>query len=119
MQKPCLFVNTPRARKGRRGRDREEEKRRRKEESKGAPSYDTSVQGHTKKEGLPARTKASRDTQGRRKVKKGKKERERGREKRGRRRAGVPSYEQASRDTPVRERGDPKYSGFRKTPDEP
>ena len=44
---------------------------------KGAPSYDTSVQGHTKKEGLPA----SRDTQGRRKVKKGKKERERERER--------------------------------------
>ena len=39
---------------------------------KGAPSCDTSVQGHTN----PAMTKASRDTQGR-KVKRGKKERKR------------------------------------------
>ena len=35
------------------------------EGSKGVPSYGTSVQGHTKKEGLPAMTKASRDAQGR------------------------------------------------------
>ena len=50
-------------------------------------------------------TKASTDTQGRRRVKRGKKERkrEREREKRGRKKAGVPSYKQTSRDTPVRE----------------
>ena len=64
LQKPSLLVNTPRTRKeGGRGRKKREGK---KEGNKGAPSYDTSVQGHTKKEGLPAMTKASRDTQGRR-----------------------------------------------------
>ena len=47
-------------------------------------------------------TKASRDTQTRRRERKGRrKEREREREKR-RKRTGVPSYEQASRDTPGR-----------------
>ena len=45
--------------------------------SEGVPSYDSSVQGHTKKEGLPAMTKASSDTQAR----KGKSERERERER--------------------------------------
>ena len=30
--------------------------------------------------------------------------------KRERKKAGVPSYEQASGDTPMRERGDPEYS---------
>ena len=53
---------------------------------------------HQKKrgEGFPATTKASRDTQTRRERKE-----EREREKR-RKRTGVPSYEQASRDTPGR-----------------
>ena len=75
-------------------------------------------------EGFPAMTKASRDTQGGRKVKRGKKERkkerkkrkkerkkERGRERerREKKKAGVPSYEQSSRDTPKKERGDPEY----------
>ena len=58
-------------------------------------------------------TKASRDTQGGRKVKRGKKERKREEEKgRGekRKKAGVPSYEQSSRDTPKKERGDPESS---------
>ena len=77
----------------------------------GVPSYDACVQGH---EGFPAMTKASRDTQGGRKVKRGKKERkkERGRERerREKKKAGVPSYEQSSRDTPKKERGDPEYS---------
>ena len=58
-------------------------------------------------------TKASRDTQGGRKVKRGKKEgkKERGRERerREKEKAGVPSYEQASRDPPKKERGDPEY----------
>ena len=57
-------------------------------------------------------TKASRDAQGRRKVKRGKKERKKERKReRGekRKKAGVPSYEQASRDTPKKERGDPEY----------
>ena len=72
-------------------------------------------------------TKASRDTQGGRKVKRGKKERKkerkkeqtdrqtdrqrgRERERREKEKAGVPSYEQSSRDTPKKERGDPEYS---------
>ena len=63
-------------------------------------------------------TKASRDTQGGRKAKRGKKERqtdrkkERGRERerREKEKVGVPSYEQSSRDTPKKERGDPEYS---------
>ena len=71
LQKPSLLVNTPCARKeGGRGRKKREGK---KEGNKGAPSYDTSVQGHTRKEGLPAMTKASRDIQERKK--------ERGRER--------------------------------------
>ena len=61
-------------------------------------------------------TKASRDTQGGRKAKRGKKERktdrqtdrkkERGRERerREKEKVGVPSYEQSSRDTPKKER---------------
>ena len=47
-------------------------------------------------------------------MKKGKKERKKERERKGeerkRKKAGVPSYEQASRDTPKKERGDPEYS---------
>ena len=63
--KPGLLVSTPRAREeGKKG-------------DEGAPGYDTSVQGHIKKEELPAITKASRDTQGGRKGKKRKKERKR------------------------------------------
>ena len=77
LQKPSLLVNTPRA--------REKEEKRRKEGKKGAPSYDTGVQGRTKKEELPA-MKASRDTQGRRKVKRGKKERKREGEREGEKR---------------------------------
>ena len=65
-------------------------------------------------EGFPDMTKASRDTQGGRKVKRGKKERkkERGRERerREKEKAGVPSYEQSSRDTPKKETGDPEHS---------
>ena len=55
-------------------------------------------------------TKASRDTQGGRKEreKERKKERGRERERREKEKAGVPSYEQASRDTPKKERGDPE-----------
>ena len=57
-----------------------------KEERRRVPSYDESIQGHPiKKEG--------RERKGRRKEK----------EKR-RKRTGVPSYAQASRDTPMRER---------------
>ena len=65
--------------------------------SEGVPSYDSSVQGHTKKEGLPAMTKASSDTQAR----KGKSEREREKEtgkrkeeekEKGRRERGAPEY---------------------------
>ena len=63
-------------------------------------------------------TKASRDTQGGRKVKRGKKERKkerkkdrgRERERREKKKAGVPSYEESSRDIPKKERGDPEYS---------
>ena len=47
LQKPSLLVDPPRARKGGgRGRKKREGE---KEGSKGAPSYDTSVQGHTPK----------------------------------------------------------------------
>ena len=61
-------------------------------------------------------TKASRDTQGGRKVerekrkKERKKERGRERERKEKERAGVPSYEESSRDTPKKERGDPESS---------
>ena len=56
-------------------------------------------------------TKASRDTQGRRKEREKERKKERGRERERRekrKKAGVPSYEQASRDTPKKERGDPE-----------
>ena len=60
LQKPCLLAGTPRARKeGGKGRKKRE---REKGGNKGAPSYDASVQ--------------SRDTQGRRKVKKKRERRE-------------------------------------------
>ena len=107
LQKPSLLVNTPRARKG----GGEEEKRRRERRKqrcsqlrhkrprthqKGrAPSYDESIQGRPRK-----------------RVKRGKREgkKERERERRGEeRKEGVPSYEQSSRDTPKKERGDPEY----------
>ena len=69
---------------------------------------------HQKKsgEGFPAMTKASRDTQGGRKVEREKRKKERGRERerREKERAGVPSYEETSRDTPKKERGDPESS---------
>ena len=42
-------------------------------------------------------------------MKRGKRERKREGEK-GRGKEGVPSYEQSSRDTPKKERGDPEYS---------
>ena len=49
-------------------------------ENDGVPSYDTSVQGHTKKgrKGFPAMTKASRDTEARRKGKERKEEERKG-----------------------------------------
>ena len=60
-------------------------------------------------------TKASRDNQGGRKV--GRKERKKERKREGEKgkgekkeKAGVPSYEQSSRDTPKKERGDPESS---------
>ena len=53
-------------------------------------------------------TKASRDTQGRGKREGREKERKREGE-REERKEGVPSYEQSSRDTPKKERGDPDY----------
>ena len=56
-------------------------------------------------------TKASRDTQGGRKERGKERKKERGRERERRekrKKAGVPSYEQASRDTPKKERGDPE-----------
>ena len=69
-------------------------------------------------------TKASRDTQGGRKAKRGKKERqtdrkkERGRERerREKEKVGVPSYEQSSRDTPKKER-EILSIPFKKTPE--
>ena len=90
------------------GREEKKETEERKGKE-GVPSYDTSVQGHTKrKEGFPAMTKASRDTQTRRRERKGRRK-EREREAKERKRTGVPSYAQASRDTPVRGRGEPDY----------
>ena len=98
------------ARCTRRGRERREKRRRNRKGNEGVPSYNISVQGHTKRgrEGFPAITKASRDTQARKKreEKKGERERERARESGKRERGGkkrkgtgLPSYEQASRDT--------------------
>ena len=52
-------------------------------------------------------TKASRDTQGRGSREEREKERKREGEER---KEGVPSYEQSSRDTPKKERGDLEYS---------
>ena len=105
LQKPSLLVNTPRARKEREGRRKREGGR---EGSKGVPSYGASVQGHTKKEGLPALTKAGTPKEEGEERKKRRKERER--ERKGEeRKEGVPSYEQSSRDTPKKGRGDPEY----------
>ena len=50
-------------------------------------------------------TKASRDTQTRRRERKGRRKEREGKEKE----EDVPSYAQTSRDTPVRERGEPEY----------
>ena len=58
-------------------------------------------------------TKASRDTQGGRKVERKERKKERERERKGeekKEKVGVPSYEQSSRDTPKKERGDPESS---------
>ena len=81
-----------------RGREEKKETEERKGKE-GVPSYDTSVQGHAKRrrEGFPAMTKASRDTQkkkeeGERKKKKKEREKERereGKEKRKKRRKQV------------------------------
>ena len=64
------FVCKHVAQGGGRGRDRRKEEKEKKG-NEGVPSYDASVQGHTKRkrEGFPAMTKASRDTQARRKGK--------------------------------------------------
>ena len=59
----------------------EEEKRRRKEETKVFPATTQASKGTPKKEELPAMTKASRDTRGRRKGKERKKDTERERER--------------------------------------
>ena len=68
-----------------------------KEERRRVPSYDKSIQGHPRrKEGEERKER--------------KKERGRERERREKEKAGVPSYEQSSRDTPKKERGDPEYS---------
>ena len=83
------------------------------ERKEGVPSYDACVQGHTKgrEEKVPSYDKRiqghPRREEGERE---GKKERERERkgEERKKKKAGVPSYEQASRDTPKKERGDPE-----------
>ena len=70
-----------------------------KEERRRVPSYDKSIQGHPRrKEG------------GEGKEKERKKERGRERERKEKERAGVPSYEESSRDTPKKERGDPESS---------
>ena len=106
-----MLVNTPRARKegGGGGRKREGKK----EGNKGAPSYDTSVQGHTKKEGLPAMTKASR-----KRVKRGKREgkKERGRERERRERKVFPATNNRP-GTHQRKRGEILSIPFKKTPE--
>ena len=72
----------------------------------GVPSYDTSVQGHTKrKEGFPAMTKASRDTQTRRRERKEGEKRER--EKRGRGQVFPATNKRPG--THQGERGEPEY----------
>ena len=91
-----------------------------KEERRRVPSYDESIQGHPrKKEGEERKErKKERKTERKKERKKDrkterKKERKREGEKgRGEKmkKAGVPSYEQSSRDTPKKERGDPEYS---------
>ena len=106
LQKPSLLVNTPRARKGGRGGGKEKEGEK---EAKVFPATAQASKDTHQKEGLPAMTKASRDTQGRGKREEREKERKREGE-REERKEGVPSYEQSSRDTPKKERGDPEYS---------
>ena len=72
----------------------------------GVLSYDTSVQGHTKrKEGFPAMTKASRDTQTRRRERKGRRKEREGKE---RKRTGVASSNKRP-GTHQGERGEPEY----------
>ena len=75
-----------------------------KEERRRVPSYDKSIQGHPRrKEGGEEREK-ERKREG---------EKERGETGK---RQGVPSYEQSSRDTPKKDRGDPEYSIQKNTP---
>ena len=87
--------------------------RRKEGENDGVPSYDTSVQGHTKRgrKGLPAMTKASRDTQARRKGKKGERERDEEGKRRREKEEGRCSQQASSgpecyiREHPKRQRG--------------
>ena len=74
-------MNASRAREGGVGREEKKEKEGRKGKE-GVPSYGASVQGHTKRrEGFPAMTKASRDTQIRRRESKGRRKKREGKEK--------------------------------------
>ena len=98
--------------RGREGRERREKRKRHRKGNDGVPTYDASVQGHTKRrrEGFPAMTEASRDTQARKKGEERKRNRRREREREERERererkekeerggkkrkgTGVPSYE--------------------------
>ena len=73
--------------RGREGRERREKRKRHRKGNDGVPTYDASVQGHTKRrrEGFPAMTEASRDTQARKKGEERKRNRRREREREGER----------------------------------
>ena len=91
-----------------RGRERREKEREERKGEEGVASYDTSVQGHTKRregEGFPATTKASRDTQARRRERKGRRKEREGKEKEEDR----CSQLRTSVQTHTSERGEPKY----------
>ena len=100
-----VCLNTPRARKEGAGGGRKE--RERKKETKVLPAT-THASRDTPKRRAPSYDEASRDTHGRGRREEREKERKREGEK-GRGKEGVPSYEQSSRDTPKKERGDPEY----------
>ena len=86
-----------------------------KEERRRVPSYDKSIRGHPRRKEGEERKERKKERKkerqrGREGGREGGRERGRERERREKEKAGVPSYEQSSRDTPKKERGDPEYS---------
>ena len=82
-----------------------------KEERRRVPSYDKSIQGHPRrKEGEERKERKKERKKEKQTNRQTDRQRGRERERREKEKAGVPSYEQSSRDTPKKERGDLEYS---------